>query len=162
ALTLGAGCAALRAPAAPEPATALRPVRSTPVLRDDADPASLRAAVAESLAWLATQPADHVFVMGPRSVTVAQQTQALQGLLRVLAECPGPERLSAYVRETFEPLESVGGPDGRMLITGYYEPMVEASEVPSAEYSVPILGLPDDLVEVRLEAFDPRYRGERL
>ena len=49
-----------------------------------------------------------------------------------------------------------------MLVTGYYEPVIEASERPSAEYGVPVLGLPDDLVEVRLEAFDPRYRGERL
>jgi membrane-bound lytic murein transglycosylase A len=161
-LALGAGCAASRPPAAPEPATALRSVRGTPALRDDADPASLRAAVAESLAWLATQPADHVYVVGPRRVTVAQQTLALQGLLRVLAASPDPERLAAYVRETFEPLESAGGPDGRMLITGYYEPVIEASETPSAEYGVPVFGLPDDLVEVRLEAFDPRFRGERL
>jgi membrane-bound lytic murein transglycosylase A len=49
-----------------------------------------------------------------------------------------------------------------MLVTGYYEPVVEASERQSLEYPVPVLGLPDDLLEVRLEAFDPRYRGERL
>lgn len=162
ALALGAGCAAWRLPAALEPATALRPVKSAPALRDDGDPAALRAAVAESLAWLASQPADHVFVAGPRRVTVAEQVRALEGLLGVLAEAPGPERLAAYVRGAFEPLESPGGPDGRMLVTGYYEPVVEASDRPSAEYAVPILGLPDDLVEVRLEAFDPRYRGERL
>ena len=161
-VALGAGCAAWRAPAGIEPATALRPVRNAPALRDDADPASLRAAVVESLAWLAAQPGDHVFVAGPRRVTVAEQTRALQGLLGVLVEASGPERLAAYVRETFELLEAVGGPEGRMLVTGYYEPVVEASERPSAEYGVPVLGLPDDLVEVRLEAFDPRYRGERL
>jgi membrane-bound lytic murein transglycosylase A len=159
---LGAGCAASRAPATPEPATALRPVGSIPALRDDADPDSLHAAVAQSLAWLAAQPGDRVFVAGPRRVTVAEQTRALQGLLGVLSESPGPERLAAYVRETFELLEAAGGPEGRMLVTGYYEPVIEAAERPSAEYGVPVLGLPDDLVEVRLETFDPRYRGERL
>jgi membrane-bound lytic murein transglycosylase A len=161
-LALGAGCAAWRAPMAIEPATALRPVKSAPALRDDGDLGALRAAVAESLAWLARQPADQVFVAGPRRVTVAEQVRALEGLLGVLTESPGPERLAAYVREAFELLESAGGPDGRMLVTGYYEPVVEASDHPSAEYAVPILGLPDDLVEVRLEAFDPRHRGERL
>jgi membrane-bound lytic murein transglycosylase A len=161
-LALGTGCAAWRAPAVIEAATALRPVRSAPALRDDGDPAALRAAVAESLAWLASQPPDRVFVAGPRRVTVAEQARALQGLLGVLAEAPAPERLAAYVRGAFELLESAGGPDGRMLVTGYYEPVVEASDRPSAEYAVPVLGLPDDLVEVRLEAFDPRYRGERL
>jgi membrane-bound lytic murein transglycosylase A len=161
-LALGGGCAVWRAPAVVEPATALRPVRSAPVLRDDADPGSLRAAVAESLAWLGTQRADQVFVAGPRRVTVAEQTRALQSLLGFLAEAPSPERLAAHVRESFDVLEAAGGSDGRMLVTGYYEPVVEADERPSAEYGVPILSLPDDLVEVRLEAFDPRFRGERV
>jgi membrane-bound lytic murein transglycosylase A len=161
-LALAAGCAGSRAPAPSEPAAALRAVRSAPVLRDDADPASLRAAVAESLAWLATQPADQVFLAGPRRFTVAEQARALQGLLEILSEGPEPQRLAAYIRGAFELLESAGEPDGRMLVTGYYEPVVEASDRASAEYAVPVLGLPDDLVEVRLEAFDPRYRGERL
>ena len=161
-LALGAGCAVWRTPAVTEPAHALRPSWSAPALRDDGDPASLRAAVEQSLAWLATQPADMTLVMGPRRVTVAEQTRALRGLVGVLAEAPGPERLAAYVRGAFEALESVGGSDGRMLVTGYYEPVVEASESRTSEYAVPVFGLPDDLVEVRLEAFDSRYRGERL
>jgi membrane-bound lytic murein transglycosylase A len=93
---------------------------------------------------------------------VAEQMRAFRGLVAVLAEAPMPERLAAYVHEAFETLECVGGSDGRMLVTGYYEPVVDAAERPSQEYAVPILGLPEDLVEVRLEAFDPRYRGERL
>ena len=161
-LVLGGGCAAWWAPAAIEPATALRPAGNALALLDDADPASLRAAVAESLAWLGAQPADRVAVAGPRRVTVAEQTRALQGVLDFLAESPSPERLAAYVRREFDVLEAAGGPDGRMLVTGYYEPVVEADERPSAEYGVPILGLPDDLVEVRLEAFDSRFRGERV
>ena len=161
-LALGGGCAAWRPPAVSEPAHALRPVWRAPALRDDGDPASLRAAIEQSLAWLATRPAGQVLVAGPRRVTVAEQARALRSLLGVLAETPGPDRLAAYVRGAFEALESVGGPDGRMLVTGYYEPVVEASERQSPEYPVPVLGLPDDLVEVRLDAFDPRYRGERL
>jgi membrane-bound lytic murein transglycosylase A len=162
ALALAAGCAAWRAPAPTEPATALRRAGSAPLLLDDGDPAALRAAIAESLARLASQPADRVFVAGPRRVTVGEQIRALQGLSAVLAEWPRPERLAAYVRGAFELLESAGGADGRMLVTGYYEPVVDVAERPSAEYGVPVLGLPEDLVEVRLEAFDPRYRGERL
>ena len=161
-LVLGAGCAAWRVPAVIEPATALRPAWRPPALLDDADPASLRTAVAESLAWLAKQPGDQVVVAGPRRITVAEETRALQDLLDLLVGAPSPERLAAHVRQAFEVLEAVGGPDGRMLVTGYYEPIVEADERPSVEYGVPILRLPDDLVEVRLEAFDARFRGERV
>jgi membrane-bound lytic murein transglycosylase A len=131
-------------------------------LLDDGDVASLRAAVEQSLRWLASQPADRVMVAGPRRVTVGEQARALQALAGVLAEAPAPDRLAEYVRTAFEVLESVGGADGRMLVTGYYEPVVEASRERTPEYPVPVLGLPDDLVEVRLDAFDPRYRGERV
>jgi membrane-bound lytic murein transglycosylase A len=162
ALALGAGCAAWRTPAVTEPAHSLRAVWAAPDLRDDGDPVSLRAAVEQSLTWLAAQPVDLALVMGPRRVTVAEQTRALRGLLGILMEAPSPERLAAYVRGAFEVLESVGGADGRMLVTGYYEPVVEASEQQSPEYAVPVFGLPDDLVEVRLESFDSRYRGERV
>jgi membrane-bound lytic murein transglycosylase A len=145
-----------------EPADALRSLWRTPVLRDDGDAASLRDAVAQSLAWLESRPAEEVLVAGPRRVTVAEQARALRSLLGVLIEAPGPDRLAAHVRGAFETLESVGGADGRMLVTGYYEPVVEASERPTPEYAVPVLRLPDDLIEVRLDAFDPRHRGERL
>ena len=162
ALALGAGCAAWRRPAVTEPAQALRTVWREPVLLDDGAPASLRAAVEQSVRWLAAQPPDQAFLAGPRRVTVAEQTRALQALLGVLADAPAPDRLAAYVRSTFEVLESVGGADGRMLVTGYYEPVVDASPERTPEYAVPILRLPDDLVEVRLDAFDSRYRGERV
>ncbi len=164
ALALGAGCAAWRKPAVTEPASALRPIGPAPTLRDDGDPASLRAALVESLAWLSAQPADRVLVAGPRRITVAEQTRALQGLLGVMSEGPAPEpdRLAAYIHDRFEPLEAAGGADGEMLVTGYYEPVIDASEQPTPDYAVPVFGLPGDLVEVPLEAFDPRFRGERL
>jgi membrane-bound lytic murein transglycosylase A len=163
ALALGAGCAAWRrVPPVTGPADAFRPVRRAPGLLDDADPGSLGAAVAESLAWLAAQPPDRVFVVGPRRVSVAAQMQALRALHARLLEAPPPDRLAAYVGARFEVLESVGGPDRRMLVTGYYEPVVEAADRPTPEYAVPVLGLPGDLVEARLEDFDSRYRGERI
>ena len=49
-----------------------------------------------------------------------------------------------------------------MLVTGYYEPIVEASERPGAAYGVPILAAPEDLIEAPLEPFDARFRGERI
>ena len=67
----------------PSPPTPSGRSGSEPPLRDDGDPASLRAAVEQSLRWLASQPADRVLVAGPRRVTVAEQARALQGLVGV-------------------------------------------------------------------------------
>lgn len=133
-----------------------------PALVDDGDLPSLREAVRQSLAWLASQPADRPLVYGPRTVTVAEQRQALERLLGLTAGDPGPAELARRVGQAFEPLVAAGGPDGRMLVTGYYEPVVAVAERPDADHGAPIYGRPDDLVEATLQAFDARWRGERL
>lgn len=166
--TLAGGCGLRGAmgPVGPatDPTAALRPIRtaSRPALRDDGDLASLRDALRQSLAWLEREPGDRRFVFGPRVVTATEHARGLRRLLDLLVDDPAPEVLEQRVLREFEILESVGGEDGRVLVTGYYEPVVDAAESRSAEYSVPILVAPPDLIEVSLEAFDGRFRGERI
>src|SRR5262249_22274399 len=54
--------------------------------------------------------------------------------------------LEARLLTEFDVLRSVGRDDGTVLVTGYHEPIVDASEAPSSSYRVPVLGLPPDLV----------------
>jgi membrane-bound lytic murein transglycosylase A len=65
-----------------------------------------------------------------------------------------PETLSgrdarAFFEASFRPLEVVP-PEGQGFFTGYYEPEVAGSLTRTAEFTVPLLARPDDLV-----AFDP-------
>lgn len=48
------------------------------------------------------------------------------------------------------------------LVTGYYEPEIEASLVPDPAYPVPIFGLPKGLKSADLGAFHPRWAGQTL
>jgi len=48
------------------------------------------------------------------------------------------------------------------LMTGYYEPEMEASLEPDPGYPVPIYGLPQDLRTADLGAFHPRWKGQTL
>ncbi len=172
ALALLAGCATARIPPVTDPARAVRPAPhvGADTLRDDGDLATLAAALRQSLAWLGDVPPDRAWVVGPRTVTAAEQARGLHRLLDLLSAAPSADELATRVLAEFEILASVGAPrgatgdpmDGAMLVTGYYEPTVEAAERPSPTHAVPIYGPPDDLVEVRLEAFDPRFRGERV
>jgi membrane-bound lytic murein transglycosylase A len=158
-----AGCALRPALTAPTLETALRPWRLPATqLLDDADPGSLRTAIRQSLAWLDTQPGTRPLVFGPRVVTAADQQRALERLLEALADDPSPHVLALRLLTLFEPLRSVGNADGTVLFTGYYEPVIHASETPRPDYPVPILEVPDDLIEVPLDRFDPRFRGERV
>ena len=48
------------------------------------------------------------------------------------------------------------------LFTGYYMPLLHGSLVKTSEYSVPIYGMPDNLVTINLELFDNTLKGRHL
>ena len=48
------------------------------------------------------------------------------------------------------------------LVTGYYEPVLDGSRSPSARFTQPVHGVPDDLIVVDLAAQYPELRGMRL
>jgi membrane-bound lytic murein transglycosylase A len=140
----------------------LEPVPPLLELRDDGEPAALRAAISESLVWLRTRPAEERFVFGPREATATELLAALERLRSRIPDGLSPEELTTRVLEEFEPLESAGGEDGRVLFTGYYEPTIEASLTRTEEYATPIYGTPRDLIEVPLEPFAERFKAERV
>jgi membrane-bound lytic murein transglycosylase A len=158
-----AGCAGRPVPPA-DPARALAPVWRfrLPDLRDDGDLASLRAAVEQSLAWLATQPADRPLLFGPRAVPAGEQAGALRRLLVRLADDPAPAALAAWVRREFEVWRAAGGETGEMLVTGYYEPVVDVADRPGPDHPAPVYARPADLVEAALGAFVPDLRGRGI
>jgi membrane-bound lytic murein transglycosylase A len=132
---------------------------SRPVeLRDDGEPAALRTAISESLVWLRTRPADERLVFGKREVGAAELVAALERLRSRITDGLPPAELTARVLEDFEPLEAAGGDDGTVLFTGYYEPAIEGSLTKTAEYSVPIHGPPDDMIEVPLGPYAERFK----
>jgi membrane-bound lytic murein transglycosylase A len=161
AVAFGAGCGPRAARPVTEPADALRPAAgvTAAALEDDGDLAALAEAVRRSLQWLAGQPADRPLVFGARTVPASRLADGLERFLALLADAPPARRLAERVLEAFDVLVSAADP---VLVTGYYEPVLEAAERPGDGYAVPIYGVPDDLVEADLAAFDPRLRGERL
>jgi membrane-bound lytic murein transglycosylase A len=122
----------------------LRPTPDSerPSLLDDGDPDSLRAAVAQSLAWLDRQPGGRFLSFGRRRVSLSEYAAGLRRLIMMLAGNPPPELLEERVLAEFEVLSSVGRGDGAVLLTGYHEPVIEVSDGRSRDYPVPILGLP--------------------
>lgn len=163
ACVLVAGCPrATKPPVATRAEEALRAPTRPLELHDDGEPAALRAAIAESLVWLRTRPAEERFVFGPREVLASELRDALERLHSRITDGMGREELTTQVLEEFEPLESTGGEDGQVLYTGYYEPIIEASLTRSAEYATPIHAAPKDLIEVPLEQFAERFKAERV
>jgi membrane-bound lytic murein transglycosylase A len=140
---LGAAVATTSVGALAQGGPTLRPV-DRPSLLDDGDLESLRAAAARSLEWLDRQPGGRWLQFGSRRVTTGDYAAGLRRLVMLLAGNPPPEVLEERVLAEFDVLSSVGRDDGAVLLTGYHEPVVEVSERPSPQYSIPVLGLPAD------------------
>ena len=135
-------------------------VSDAPLLLDDGDTASLRQAIGQSLAWLRGQPPGQRVFFGARAVSVAEQMQILRRMLDLISDDPSADVLEARVNAEFDLLRSVGE-KGRMTVTGYHEPIVEASETKTAEYHVPIYGVPRDLTTGRRNAYLTRAEIEQ-
>jgi membrane-bound lytic murein transglycosylase A len=76
----------------------------------------------------------------------------------------GDEAAARAFYETAFSAYAVVAPDGARegLVTGYYEPVLAGSRIPSARFAQPVHGVPDDLVVVDLAAQYPELRGMRL
>ncbi len=143
--------------------TALRQVRLSklPPLIDDGDWQSLDEAIARSRRWLAGRPSGTSFTFGPRTVEAREMVEALDLIRGWIAAGPTPETFAAQIAQHFDVLESVGGADGDMLITGYYEPVIEGSKRKRREYPVPIYGPPSDIIRVDLGLFSDEWKGRK-
>ena len=63
-------------------------------------------------------------------------------------ERPGDEAARGFFERHFFPFRIAPDDRERGFVTGFYEPEVEASPVRTARFSVPLLGVPDDLVKI--------------
>jgi membrane-bound lytic murein transglycosylase A len=164
---LAAGCATAAPriePTPPVPSVAAPLVEPTGrvELLDDGDAASFRAAVEQSLAWLATVPRDTTFDYGVRRVSAADLSAALGALRDFLGTGPDGVALRDWIAARFDVVESVGEPRGQVLVTGYYEPVIAGAPAPSGHVRVPVHGPPADLVAARLRDFRETLPDERI
>lgn len=152
-------------PTVTDPADAMQPLAAGTEVRlvDDAGEwDSLRQAIKRSIAYYRVQPATETFVFGPREVTAAELRASLETFLALLGDDPTPEELAGRISEHFELYESVGDEWGETLVTGYFEPVIEASLKRRKGYDVPIYRKPSDMIYVELGDFDEALQGEHI
>ena len=145
--------------------TALRRVATAdlPLLLDDGDLKRLRVAVARSRDWFRRQPGKRTTVVGPRVVSAREMDQALSQVLGWLDADLSPEQLAAEMAYAFDAFESVGDPDhDGVLVTGYFEPVIDGSLSRRADYPVPVYRHPGDIVRIDLGDFDDSLEGKRI
>lgn len=144
----------------PGPAPPTQPLVSVPddrwpVIEDDLDTSSLVEACGHGLDYLEGLPSDRVFRFGSEERTAAELAAGLRRVVEIASTTQSAAQRGEALRADFLLLRSVGR-DGRgeVLVTGYYEPLLEARRTRMAPYEYPIYGVPEDLVTVDLGAFE--------
>ncbi|WP_250645459.1 murein transglycosylase A [Salidesulfovibrio onnuriiensis] len=119
--------------------------------------------------WTAFQPAlekslAYAEVKNPASVAVDRPGLTMtwgelaEGIREMIDLLPLLDKEPALMAERFRLFRFAP----QTLMTGYYEPWLEASPVRTEEFKYPLYGLPADHKMVDLGQFHPRWKGQQL
>jgi membrane-bound lytic murein transglycosylase A len=130
---------------------------------DDGHLQGLRQALQNSLDYYQTLPSNTPFLFGNDLYQAKDLIQSLKILNEFLESKPTPEQFNRFIKKHFLVYRS-NGVEGKDKITfsAYYVPTLEASLVQDPIYRYPLYARPPELVDVYLEKFDPKKRGERI
>jgi len=128
-----------------------------PIIKDDLDAQSLRAAIRNSTTYLQKLPPDRLVGEAPQRLTAKDVLDSLQAFEPLLEVWSCAACLNRELAARFELVPSSVDPGlSEVLYTGYYQPMIDASLTPTEEYRYPIYGQPPDLVIA-----EPANNGEK-
>lgn len=132
-----------------EPALLLPPQDQIPPLRDDMDNKSLITAATRHLDYLRTLPASTALRLDKTLCSRDCLVESLETFLTILQSNPSPVELDQAIRENFILYQAGGRKNekkGEMLITGYYEPLLEGSLHKNGPFIHPLYAPPDSLI----------------
>jgi membrane-bound lytic murein transglycosylase A len=145
---------------APEPALIRLAPDQYPAFDDDMVLDGLIHGIDQSLAYLVKLPPDTSFKFGNDTYAHAHLVRSLTIFRTFIASGPTSSALSAFIHEHYRVYRSRGNDNGKVLFTGYYEPILRGSRMATAEFQVPIYGVPADLVRIDISQFAPRFKDE--
>ncbi|MFC1876289.1 murein transglycosylase A [Thermodesulfobacteriota bacterium] len=134
-----------------------------PAFSDDHAYKDLGLSIEQSLAYLRRVPADREFSFGKELFTAAHLIASHELFLTFLHKNPSQKELNRFIASNYMVYQSVGSNRKReVLFTGYYEPTILGSLIPTEDYRVPAYATPSDLIAIDLSLFSERFSGEKI
>ena len=163
-LAIVLSCYPLRKKEAQRPEDALKQVRIfLPKFSDDMDRDSLIQVVRRNLEYLDRLPPDSLFRYGPEDFACQQVRETQEAFLDLLSKGLNADQLNREIRKNFQVYRAAGRKGtGRMLFTGYYEPIYEGRLTRDEVFRYPLYGLPNDLTRIDLSPFGEKFKGETI
>ncbi len=136
---------------------------TAPVITDDLDRESLRAAIRQSVAYLEKLPPERIVGEEPRRLTAKEVLDSVSAFEALLDRWDCRECWLKEFNAHFELVPSSSDPaTDTVLFTGYYQPVIEASLVPTEQYAYPIYGKPADLIIAEQVKLTPAMSAEKI
>ncbi|HEY6011448.1 MAG TPA: MltA domain-containing protein [Nitrospirota bacterium] len=135
-----------------------------PALLDDQEFRDSAAAARRSLEYYKKLPPDTLFWFGPEKMTARDMMATLQDFL-LIAENDSltSAQKTEQVRRAFVLYRSRGtSGDGRVLFTGYYEPLLSCRITADTTFRFPLYRRPDDILEIDLTLFGNGFPKNKI
>ncbi len=121
-------------------------------LSDDMDRQSLITAATRHLGYLNKLSPETVVQLDQDSCNKECLLQSMATFLKILKQEPSPTELALAIQQNFHIYQTAGrekGRKGEMLITGYYEPIMEGSLRKGEPFIHPLYSPPESLINYR-------------
>lgn len=142
------------------PSEAMRPAGDVPVVSDDLPLSELGIAIQQNIDRL-KETVQRQMVFGPKTVDKNDFILSLKFLELKIKSGISKQQFSEIIKNNFDFYEVYGKDNwGEVLITSYYEPVLDGSTVKSDRFSQPLYSVPDDLVTIHMGKFVDTF--ERL
>jgi membrane-bound lytic murein transglycosylase A len=162
-MVISAGCYPGLQKEAETPQQALSRVRFFyPEFSDDLDTASLAKALQENLGYLKKLSPGFVFEYGSDRYTAEQVIQSQEFLMNLLVNHHDIEELKRQIKNEFFVYKASGRANGKVLFTGYFEPLFEGRLGRDETFKYPIYSKPDDLIKIDLSLFRGEFKGKSI
>jgi membrane-bound lytic murein transglycosylase A len=129
---------------------------------DDLEFAGLAEAVRQSMEYYRKLPPETAFTLGPVRTFATEMLVSLQNLLLIIENASlTPEQKVGQIKENFDLYRSVGSNGwGKVLFTGYYEPVISCRTTADGTFKYPLYKRPDDIIEIDLKPFGNNFGGK--
>jgi len=136
---------------------------SHPGFSDDMLYDGLEHSILKSIEYLNKISSDRTFKFGDENFTASHMIRSFEYFLSFIQRKPSQKDLNRFIKSNYLVYQSTGR-DGReeVLFTGYYEPFLQGRLNQNAEYKIPVLTIPDDLIEIDLAPFSEKFKGEKI
>lgn len=148
-----------------QPSAALEPVldNEIPPLTDDLDQPSLLLAIDRSRQYFNRLPDQDIYFLGGQKRSLREMKDTLSAFREIISSTESDGVKEGKIRKNFSFFRSRGdNSQGRVIFTGYYEPILHGSWSKTTRYSYPLYRLPEETVIVNLGKFDEKYKSEQL